>query len=316
MTRASSFPRPVLVVSRCLGFESVRYNGQMVRDDFVQRLARFCEPVVVCPEVEIGLGVPRPPIRLVQRRGEPLAVVQPKTGRDVTGAMDAFADHFLDGLSATDGFLLKSRSPSCGIGDVKLYAEEEGGAPTGKTAGVFGAHVLERFPAAAIEDEGRLKDDLLRERFLTLLFALPQLRDVEDSGERSALVAFHARYKYVLLAYEERGLRELGRIVASVAERPWGETLTLYRQGFARALAKPARVRAHVNALQHAFGHVSDGLTSAERAFFMQQLDELRAGRLPLVGTLALLRSWVLRFDAAYLERQAYLEPYPRELGG
>lgn len=311
-----AFLRPVLVVSRCLGFEPVRYNGQIVRDDFVQKLASLCRPVIVCPEVEIGLGVPRPPIRLVQERGKPLALIQPATGRDLTATMAEFGDRFLDGVPEADGFLLKSRSPSCGVRDVKVHPAADESASLGKTAGAFGGRVVERFPGAAIEDEGRLNDDLLRERFLTLLFALARLREVEASGERSALVAFHAAYKYVLLAYEEIGMRELGRLVAAVAERPWAETIALYRERFARALGRAASVRAHINALQHMFGHVSEGLSAAERAYFLDQLEELRAGRLPLVATLALLRGWVLRFDAEYLARQAYLQPYPRALAG
>ena len=309
------FARPRLVVSRCLGFEPVRYNGQIIRDDFVQRLAALCEPVPVCPEVEIGLGVPRPPIRLIQRDGE-LSVFQPDTGRDVTAAMRDFGERFLGGLGAVDGFVLKSRSPSCGLRDVKVYPAPADAAPSGKGAGVFGGAVLDRFPSAAVEDEGRLNDDLLRERFLTLLFALGRLRAVEAEGERGALVEFHARYKYVLLAYEERGLRELGRLVAAVADAPWDRTMTAYRARFARALARPARLGAHINALQHAFGPVSDGLGARERAFFMDHLQELRGGRVPLAGTLALLRSWALRFDNEYLDRQAYLEPYPRALAG
>ena len=261
----SDFPRPTLVVSRCLGFEPVRYDAQIIRDDFVQRLAALCEPVVVCPEVEIGLGVPRPPIRLLREPDGALTVFQPDTGRDLTVAMYDFADGFLDGLPVVDGFVLKSRSPSCGLGDVKVYRPGDDGPPVGKSAGAFGGRVAERFPSAAVEDEGRLKDDQLRERFLTLLFGLARLRAVEASGKRSALVEFYSRYKYVLLAYDEPGLRELGRIVAGLAEAPWKETLARYRERFARSLAHAAHTSAHVNTL---------------------------------------------------LGRQAYFEPYPRELTG
>jgi len=309
----ASFPRPVLVVSRCLGFEPVRYNAQIVRDDFVQRLSALCQPVVVCPEVEIGLGVPRPPIRLVQR-GTAVTVVQPETGRDVTDAMRDFAEGFLGGLSVVDGFVLKSRSPSCGLRDVKLFDDAESPTPRQKTAGAFGGQVLARFPDAAVEDEGRLHDELLRERFLTLLFGLARLREVADSGERAALVDFHARYKYLMMAYEEIGLRELGRLVAGVAELPWEETIARYRARFARTLARPARTRAHVNALQHVFGPLSEGLAPRERVFFLDRLEQLRAGALPLGEALTLLRSWALRFENDYVERQAYFEPYPRAL--
>lgn len=314
MKADSAFHRPALVVSQCLGFDAVRYNAQVIRDDFVQRLAEWCDLVVVCPEVEIGLGVPRPPIRLVRPRTGDLRVVQPKTGRDVTADMRTFAGAFLGALPATDGFLLKNRSPSCGISDVKVYADGEDAGVTGKGAGAFGGAVLERFPHAAIEDEGRLRDQVLRERFLTLLFGLARLRDVEAARSRSALVGFHASYKYVLMAYHQEHARALGRIVAGVAERPWEDTLADYRATFARALARPARVRSHVNALTHAFGHVSGRLSGSERAFFLEQLDEMRAGRARLAAALLLLRSWTLRFGEPYLDRQAYFRPYPPEL--
>ncbi|HSJ06220.1 MAG TPA: DUF523 and DUF1722 domain-containing protein [Longimicrobiales bacterium] len=314
MTTDSAFARPALVVSQCLGFDAVRYNAQVIRDDFVQRLAAWCDLVVVCPEVEIGLGVPRPPIRLVRPRTGELHVFQPKTGRDVTAEMRQFAGTFLSGLPATDGFLLKNRSPSCGISDVKIYAEGEDGGVLGKGPGAFGGAVLAGFPDAAIEDEGRLRDQALRERFLTLLFGLARLRDVEAARSRSALVGFHASYKYVLMAYHQEHARALGRVVAGVAERPWEDTIAEYRATFARALARPARVRSHINALTHVFGHVSGGLSASERAFFLEQLDEMRAGRARLAAALLLLRSWSLRFGEPYLDRQAYFRPYPPEL--
>lgn len=306
------FPRPRIVVSRCLGFEPVRYNAQIIRDDFVRRLVPHCDVIPTCPEVEIGLGTPRPPIRLVREgKGLELRVFQPSTERDVTDAMSSFSDAFLGGLEAVDGFVLKNRSPSCGIHDVKVYAPGDGGVVAGKTAGAFGGRVLEQFPDAAIEDEGRLRSEVLRERFLSLLFGLARLRQVEASGSRRELTDFHASYKYMLLAYSEKCMRELGRIAASVAERPWEETMAQYRATFAQALAKPARLRAHVNALTHAFGHLSDGLSPEERQFFLQTLDELRASRTTVPAALLLLRSWVVRFDVAYLKRQAYFQPYP-----
>jgi uncharacterized protein YbgA (DUF1722 family)/uncharacterized protein YbbK (DUF523 family) len=310
----AAFARPRIVVSQCLGFEPVRYNAQIIREDFVQRLAAQCDVVVVCPEVGIGLGVPRPPIRLVQPRGGALRVVQPMTGRDVTADLRAFAGSFLGGLDAIDGFVLKNRSPSCGISDSKVYDEGEDAPQVGKGAGIFGGEVLERYPDRAVEDEGRLRDHAIRERFLTLLFALARLRAVEATRSRGALVGLHARYKYVLMAYHQEHARALGRIVAGVADAPWDDVVAAYRRTLAAALARPARVRSHVNALMHAFGHISDGLTAAERAFFLDQLEEMRAGRVKLGAALTLLRSWVLRFGEPYLEHQAYFRPYPREL--
>ena len=165
-----TFSRPRIVVSKCLEFAPCRYDGTMISEKFVRRLKDHVMFLPVCPETEIGLGCPRDPIRIVLAGGRP-RLVQPATGRDVTEAMQAFAEAFLGGLEAVDGFLLKSRSPSCGIRDVKRYGCAEDEAPQGRGSGVFGGAVLERFSEAVIEDEERLGDRAIRRRFLERLFA-------------------------------------------------------------------------------------------------------------------------------------------------
>lgn len=294
----------------------MRYNGQIIPDPFVQRLAAHCEPVVVCPEVEIGLGVPRPPIRLVRSDGPRPALVQPETGRDVTGSMAEFSARFLGALRDVDGFVLKSRSPSCGFRDAKVFATADGPGPVDRDAGAFASEVEARFPTAALEDEAGLGDDALRERFLTLLFALSRLREIETAGERRALVEFHARYRYVLLAHEERRMREMERLAAGIADLPWREAVARYRERFAQALARPARVGGHLSALLHAFGPAGEGLAPAERAFFRERIEEMREGREPLAAALGRVRDWALGLENLCLDARGYLEPYPRTLAG
>jgi uncharacterized protein YbgA (DUF1722 family)/uncharacterized protein YbbK (DUF523 family) len=309
------FPRPRLVVSRCLGFEPVRYNGQVVRDDFVQRLAAACDVVAVCPEVDIGLGVPRPPVRLVRELGDQTRLIQPETGRDLTATMRDFGTRFLDRMGGTDGFILKSRSPSCGFRDAKVFPSIDAKLHETKRAGAFASLVADRLAtSAALEDEERLGEAALRDRFLSLLYALARLRAVEASGERSELVGFHARHKFLLLAYDERGMRDLGGVVARVAEWPWTDGVARYRLRLAAALARPAAVGGHVNALQHAFGLISEACGPAERAAFLLQIEEVRAGRAPLAQALATLREGAGRYGNPYLAAQAYLEPYPPDL--
>jgi uncharacterized protein YbgA (DUF1722 family) len=166
--------------------------------------------------------------------------------------------------------------------------------------------------ASARKDQ--LGEGAERDRFLLLLFGLARLRAVEDSRLRSVLADFHARYKYALLAYDEAGMRELGGVAASVAERPWEESVALYRARFVRALARPATTGGHVNALTHVFGHLSDRLAAGERQFFLRQLDDARAGRLPPSGALSVLRSWLQHVDVPYIAAQAYLAPCPEVL--
>ena len=208
------FPKPVLVISECLEFEPCRYDGARIRFDLVKALEPHVQYRPVCPEVQVGLGVPRDTIRLVASDDRNL-LVQPATGRDLTDDMEGFAARHLDGLDEVDGFILKSRSPSCGLGHVKIFDGAESRRVVRRGAGVFADAVLKRFGDLAIEDEGRLRNHRIREHFLTKLFALARLRDVARAERMARLVRFHAAYKFLLLAYSERDLRQLGRVVAN-----------------------------------------------------------------------------------------------------
>jgi len=119
MSTALSYPRPRIGISRCIELDHCRYNGDSIGSEFVRRLQDHVDLVPVCPEVGIGLGVPRDPIRIVVRGGG-RHLVQPSTGRDVTASMISFTDGFLDQLGEVEGFILKSRSPSCGAYDVRI----------------------------------------------------------------------------------------------------------------------------------------------------------------------------------------------------
>lgn len=180
MTHNSSKPR--IVVSKCLGFAACRYNGLMISSPFVRKLKDHVDFIPVCPEQEIGLGVPRNPIRIIESQGR-RSLYQPATGLDLTKEMNAFINHFLKTLGPVDGFLLKSRSPSCGIGDVKIYSNIKGKQTilTAKGRGFFGDRVIELYPELTIEDENRLKDYAIRERFLTMIFAMAYQRNVMKS---------------------------------------------------------------------------------------------------------------------------------------
>lgn len=327
------FGTPVVVVSQCLEFEPVRHDGQRISYGFVRHLAPFVRFVPVCPEMEIGLGVPRNPVRLIRPgagsasgggdrgagRDGPDRVprprmVQPATGRDVTEEMVSFARRFLDELGPVDGFLLKNRSPSCGTGDVKVYGAAEDAPTVGREPGLFAREVLERFPDLAVENEGRLRNFRIREHFLTLLFALAELRQVEESGEMRRMVRFHTRYKLVLMAYDQEAMRELGRLVANEAGRAFAEVVRRYRESFARALAGPPRYTDMINVLQHASGHFKGELSREEKQFFQDSLRRYREGRVPVSAVTSLVRSWAVRFSADWLRQQALFRPYPDEL--
>lgn len=305
--------RPRVVVSKCLGFDPCRYNGEIIRDDFVSKLGGHVDFVTVCPEMEVGLGVPRDPIRVVLVDGQ-RRLLQPSTGRDVSGSMREFCGRFLGGLGEVDGFILKSRSPSCGFKDVKVYGESGMVLASDRRQGFFGGAVVERFPDRAVEDEGRLRNYLIRERFLTMLFVLVRFSAAAAGLEMGRLVAFQAENKLLLLAYSEPTMRSLGRIVANPEHRPPAAVFADYGVLLPRAFRSPPKYSAAINVLDHARGYFKDRLSREEKAYFAETLERFRAGRVPLSVPAGIVRSWVARFGEEYLAGQRFFAPYPDEL--
>lgn len=307
------FLKPRLVVSQCIEFAHCRWNGLMISSDVVKLLKEHVEFIPVCPEVAIGLGVPREPVRVVAR-ADGAYLLQPATGLDCTAPMRSFAARFLAGVGEVDGLILKSRSPSCGLKDVKIYPDRPDAAPSSTGAGFFGQAALERLGHLALEDEARLTNFNLRQHFLTRIYTLAAFRQVLRAGEMDALVRFQARNKLLLMAYSQKEMRALGAIVANHARKPIAEVLVAYQEHLYLALARPPRATACINVLMHALGYFSERLTSGEKAFFLECVEEYRAGKAPLSVITSLLRSWIIRFEQDYLAEQAFFQPYPEAL--
>lgn len=306
-------PRPIVLISKCLGFDACRFNGQKLSDAFIEALAPLVDFVPVCPEVEIGLGTPRDPLRLVAD-GYGVRLVQPNTGNDLTGAMERFARTYLETLPPIDGAVLKGRSPSCGIGDAKIYRSVAKGPAVGRGSGVFTATLLERFPGAAIEDEGRLTNFRIREHFLTRLFLGARFRALRARPSRGALVQFHAENKLLLMAYHQTRMRALGRLVARCKERRIEDVLKDYGQCLSGAVARAPRYTSHINVFMHVLGYFSKKLSSPEKSHFLGLLESYRAGKVPSSAANAVARSWNARFENEYLAQQTFFEPYPQQL--
>ncbi|MFZ5586718.1 MAG: DUF523 domain-containing protein [Thermodesulfobacteriota bacterium] len=188
---AESFCKPKILVSKCLGFARCRYNGETISDPFTDKLKPWVEFTPVCPEMEIGLGAPRHPVRLVEGQGR-VRMVQPASGRDLTAAMAAFASSLAGSLADLDGLLLKSRSPSCGPMDVKIYSDSKPGSASRRGRGLFADAILGMKPGIAVEHEGRVLNLHLREHFLSRIFTLARLRQLTVKPSIKALMEFHA----------------------------------------------------------------------------------------------------------------------------
>lgn len=302
-------------VSSCLLGENVRWDGGHKRDRFLtDELGPFVEWVPVCPEVEVGLGTPRPTLRLV-RRGDDVRMVEPKSGLDHTDAMRAWARRRVRDLDREDlsGYVLKKDSPSCGMERVKVYGAAGPGTRDGR--GLFAEALLERFPHLPVEEEGRLGDPRLRENFVVRLFAYRRLRRLFASRWNvGKLVAFHTAHKLLLLAHVPAAYSRLGRLVADARSVPREELSRRYQDEFMAALAHPSSRRLHTNVLQHVAGYFRGRIDVADRDELLSLIEEHRLGRLPLVVPLTLVRHHARRLDVTYLLGQVYLDPHPKEL--
>jgi uncharacterized protein YbgA (DUF1722 family)/uncharacterized protein YbbK (DUF523 family) len=307
------FAKPIIVCSKCLGFAACRWDGRIIQDTFVRQLKPFVRFKPICPECEIRLGIPREPIHIVLEKGK-RKLIQPTTGKDYTARMAAFADKYLSSLGEVDGFILKSQSPSCGIRDVKIYGGKKNAHVIGSGGGFFAEAVVGKFPDAAIEDEKRLSNLRFREHFLSRIFALANWRQTRKSESMARLVEFHASNKLMLMAYNQKEMRILGRIVANQEKRTPKEVFADYGIYFKKAFGNAPRTTAKINVLMHALGYFKNDLKSAEKAEFLKELDKYRQGKIPLSILTGKLYQWVFKFDKDYLAKQTYLEPYPVEL--
>ena len=178
------FPKPRLFASKCLGFAACRWNGVSISDELVEKLKPFVDFVTACPEADMGLGVPRDPIRIVIK-GTAKSLIQLNTEKDITKDMEKFVSRLIDSFGdSIDGFILKDCSPSCGIRDVKAYSSLKSDSMSKTTTGFFGGEVLRRFPGLAVESETRLMNSKIRERFLTRIFAMADFREVKKVPAR------------------------------------------------------------------------------------------------------------------------------------
>jgi uncharacterized protein YbbK (DUF523 family) len=161
--RASDTLRPIVVVSECLLGERCRYDGKIISAPWIQELAAVVRFVPVCPEVGIGLEVPRFPIRLVET-AHGIRLIQAPTGKDLTRRMRSFCRKFL-AEHKPDGFILTARSPSCAVRDAAVY--DDSGEVTEETRpGLFASDILRRFPGLPVEDEERLAGPSVLLRFV------------------------------------------------------------------------------------------------------------------------------------------------------
>jgi len=301
-------------ISSCLLGQEVRFDGGHKHNGYItESLGQFFEFVPYCPEVAIGLGIPRPPIRLVKGAHGPRARGVRDAELDVTDKLVAYAEKVVPKLHGLSGYILKKGSPSCGMERVKVYGPQGMSVATGP--GLYARTLMAQLPELPFEEEGRLMDPVLRENFVERVFVYHRWQQL--TAERltaKGLVEFHTRHKFIVLAHDEKRYRELGRLVATAGRSGMAELGRSYIQLLMQALKKPATRTRHANVLQHLFGFFKQHLDAADKRELLAVIDNYRRGQVPLVVPITLIRHYLRRFPDAYVSEQYYLAPHPDEL--
>lgn len=307
-----NWARPTILISKCIEFDHCRFDGSMISSSFIKKIKPFCDFIPVCPEIEIGLGVPRKSLRLVRtKQGNRL--IQPLTSKDFTRQMIYFAESFLSDIPQIHGIVLKSRSPSCGIKDVKVYAATNNAAAVNRSGGLFG-EIVSKTLNCVLESEGRLRNSFIQEHFLASIFTLADFERAKNKNTISDLVSFHSKNKFLFMAYNQELLREMGRIVANQKNLVTNDIFEIYEKLLYSLFSMPSSHKSMINVVLHLFGFVSNNLNTYEKQFYLDLVNKYKNKKIPLSVLTHVLKSWTVRFTEPYLSNQTFFNPFPEEL--
>jgi uncharacterized protein YbgA (DUF1722 family)/uncharacterized protein YbbK (DUF523 family) len=304
----------LVAISSCLLGTPIRYDKTGQRDRFLtDKLGQYVSFLPFCPE-HLAFGTPRQTIRIVlENEGKKVYTVFSK--EDVTHAMQEAMDTELNTLLSHPicGIILKSKSPSCGLGSTKYYHKE---MSEGKKDGLFALTCKEHFKDLPIEEEARLQDPWLRENFVMHLFAYADAMAFEKSVNTvSELVSFHTNYKFLLHSKSEKQYRELGRIVANQKAYPFKEVCASYLALFRKTIALKGKISKTVNVLEHMAGFFKHELNTIEKQELHGQIKEFHEEVIPLISVMSTIEFLAKKYDIHYLLEQKFLNPYPKSLG-
>ena len=298
-----------VAISSCLTGQTVRYDGGHKRSSLPhEQLDTIYNYHSICPEVGIGLGTPREPIRLVGPRNNTQAT---GVNGDVTNQLKQFGDNMLSSIRNLSGYIFMKDSPSCGLYRVKRYENSNERIGIRDSQGIYASRIIEQMPLMPKEDSGRLFDPVLRENFATRTYVYTHWNRLLISGlTAKKLIAFHSLHKFLVMASSPVKYRELGNLLANLKHDLHAKSETYIRILMA-ALTVPATRGGHANVLTHLYGYVKKYLPSHVRNELVTSIENFRTGLVPLLAPLTLLNHHLKAHDVRYARYQIYLDPHP-----
>ncbi|SMF48523.1 Uncharacterized conserved protein YbgA, DUF1722 family [Alteromonadaceae bacterium Bs31] len=302
-------------ISSCLIGEKVRFDSGHKNNTYITKtLNEYFQFKPFCPEVSIGLGIPREPIRLVSDEldGEVRCIGTKDPDLDVTAELSSCAESQFHWVSELSGYIFKKDSPSCGMERVKVYTKNN---PTRSGVGVYASAILQAFPNLPVEEEGRLGDTRLRENFIKRVFIYKRWQDLNKSQwSKKSLVDFHARHKLIFMSHNQTKTRELGQLVSQLGSVDLQDLCSQYITAVTDILRKPTNTKNHTNVLKHIQGYLKRSLEVDDKAELEHTIEQYRLGYLPLIVPITILRHHFRKHPDPYIEQSYYMQPHPREL--
>jgi len=307
-------PDPVPVgISSCLIGEPVRFDGGHKQNRYIMdTLGQYFEFRSFCPEMAIGLGAPRPTLRLVKRHGRIAVRGVKDESIDVTHALVEIAEAQTNWHEQICGYIVKKGSPSCGMERVKVYHKD---IPQADGTGLYTRTMMENYPNLPVEEEGRLGDPILRENFVQRVFIYQRWKQLMAKGiSLSALMSFHAQHKLILFSRNQDRARALGKRLSQIQDNSLSDFVDKYVAELMSILRIPARRSNHVNVLEHIRGYLKQDLDKSDKQELTESIENYRLGLLPLIVPVTLLRHHFRRNPDDYIEQSYYMRPHPDEL--
>lgn len=310
----SDQPKIKVGVSSCLLGEKVRHDGGAKRSRYITDvMAEYIDFIPTCPEVDIGLGVPRPTIHLEGNKHDPRLVVVRDPSQDLTQKMQNYSDQKIKEMNAFCGYIFKKNSPSCGPWQVKVYQEKN--RPPKQGVGIFAKTFMEKYPNIPVEDEGRLNDAALRENFIERVYVMHRWQQFLKEGlTAKGLVEFHSRHKLALMSHNVSAYKRIGQLVSDLKKNKLSDIADEYIEEMMRAFKYVATTPKRANVLIHCYGYLKRSLSSIDKEELLGEIEKFRQNQVPLIVPITLLRHHFLHYPDEYIAKQTFLSPYPDEL--
>ncbi len=306
---------PTIGIGACLVGKPVRYNGESKRKNpHIEGLGEHVTLRSFCPEMGIGMTVPREPVRLVGDLGLERLMDSATQTHDYTEPMQEYAANVLKTAPELSGYILVKASPSCGYDRVKRY-NTKGNAVLNDSMGIFAAELRKLDPLLPLEEDGRLHDAGLRENFVTRVYAYHEWKAFKQQPvTHPGLTEFWSRYKYLLMSHHVPTYKEIGRLLSNAKSAPLDETANTFIELLMSGLSRMATRNTHTNVLQHIRGYLKRQLETDEKQEMDALITQYRSGAVPLVVPLTLLRHHFKRHASDYIGKQVFMQPYPEQL--